>query len=289
MTLFALLLALSTSFAWAGFDAVRKRVAAAVPPIPLVIFFSAGQALLMGSWLLLNGRPIVEPGYLLPYLGTTAFNVLGNLCFVWSVAASPLSLTVPYLSLSPVFTILSGLLLLGEWPTPLQAIGILVVVIGAMSLSAEKGAGLAGVWRNFAADRGRVLMVGAAASWALAAPMDKLAVQASDPAFHATAVSAGIAVVLLALLAARGGLGGLKSYQGNAGWIWLSAILGTAAFLIQMYAYQATLVSLVEAIKRVVGIFMAVLLGRLFFAEPVTRQKIIAIVLLSFGVTLMLI
>ena len=47
-------------------------------------------------------------------------------------------------------------------------------------------------------------------------------------------------------------------------------------------------VGLVEAIKRVIGLAMAALVGRIFFQEPLTRQKLIALGLMAVGVSLIL-
>jgi multidrug transporter EmrE-like cation transporter len=69
----------------------------------------------------------------------------------------------------------------------------------------------------------------------------------------------------------------------------VGVVAGAGALLLQLSAMQLIYVGLVEAIKRVIGITMAAVVGRMFFQEPITRQKAIALALMALGVVLILI
>jgi hypothetical protein len=45
---------------------------------------------------------------------------------------SPLSLCVPFLSFTPVFLIPTGFLIVGELPSPLKALGVVLIVVGSL-------------------------------------------------------------------------------------------------------------------------------------------------------------
>ena len=55
---------------------------------------------------------------------------------------------------------------------------------------------------------------------------------------------------------------------------------------LQFVALRLTLVGLVEALKRAIGMFFAVAVGRFAFEEPLTTGKVAGVVLMSAGVAL---
>lgn len=286
----ALLLAFGSSLGWAGLDTCRKVLARRVRPMPLVIFLTFGQLPLFATWLVVDGRLTIMPGYGWPAASSVALNALANLLFVRAVQRSPLSLTVPLLSLTPVFTALMGLLILGEVPTLRQACGILLVVFGAFSLHAD-GVGrgqLRRTWQAFTNEHGSVLMTGVALLWSITAPLDKLATARSSVALHALVLNGGIALGLLLVLAATRRLPELRLAKGQFGLLLGAIACGTAALGFQLLAFQWLLVALVSVIKRVIGLLAALVLGQLVFAEPLTLPKLWSIGPMTVGIVLIL-
>jgi drug/metabolite transporter (DMT)-like permease len=55
---------------------------------------------------------------------------------------------------------------------------------------------------------------------------------------------------------------------------------------LQFVALRLTLVGLVEALKRAIGMLFAVAVGRVVFGEPPTPGKVAAVLLMSAGVAL---
>jgi drug/metabolite transporter (DMT)-like permease len=290
MNLDALLLALGASVGWAGLDTCRKVLAHHLHPVALVVFLTLGQLPLFAFWLVVDGQYTILPGYGWPAALSIVLNTLANLLFIRAVQLSPLSLTVPYLSLTPVFTTLMGLLILHEAPTLQQTCGILFVVCGALSLHAE-GAGrgrLLRTWQAFTRERGSVLMTGVALLWSITAPLDKLATARSTVALHALVLNGGIALGLFLVLAARQRVSELHAAKGQLGLLLGAIICGTAALGLELMALQRLLVALVNVIKRAIGLVAAVGLGHLVFAETLTFQKLRAIGLMTVGIVLIL-
>jgi drug/metabolite transporter (DMT)-like permease len=217
-------------------------------------------------------------------------NTLANLLFVRAVQLSPLSLTVPLLSLTPVFTTLMSLLIVHEVPTLQQTCGILFVVAGALSLHAgrESQTRLRGIWQAFTAERGSVRMTGVALLWSITAPLDKLATARSAVPVHALVQCGSMAVVLLLVLAGTRGYGDLRAVKGHVVPLVLAVVFGTAAVGLQFMAYQVMLVGLMEVIKRVIGLGSAIVLGYVLFDEALTRQKLCALCLMAAGLVLVL-
>ncbi len=277
---------LLSSLAFAGLDLIRKLLAGRIDALALVFFMSLGAVPFLGGLLAFHGLEAPSPGYFLPGLGALALNFLGSLGFVHSVKLSPLSRTIPLLSLTPVFTALTAIPLLGELPERTQAAGILLVVVGAMALNS--GGSLGGAVRGLLRERGALLMAAVALMWAVSGPLDKLALEHASVYFHATTMAFGVGVGALAALAWQRRLSALRSARGEAGLLLVAMVCITVALTFQLLAIRGVLVSLVEAFKRGVGALMAVLLGRAVFREKVGPREWISVAVMVGGVFLIL-
>jgi drug/metabolite transporter (DMT)-like permease len=287
----ALLLAIGSGVGWAGLDTCRKVLSQHLSAVPIVLCLTLGQIPLFGLWLVIEQAYRIAPGYVWPAALSVLLNTLANLLFIRSVQLSPLSLTVPLLSLTPAFTTLMSLLLLREVPTLRQTYGLFLVVAGAFALYTGGGSGalLHGRWRFLVAEPGSLLMIGVAVLWSITAPLDKLATARSTVPLHALVQCGSMALVLLLVLVGRRRCGELRPVKDHVVLLLVAIALSTAAIGLQFMAFQVMLVGLVEVIKRVVGLVAAVLLGRFLFHEAVTMQKLCAIGLLAVGVVLILI
>ena len=275
-----------SALAFAGLDLIRKLLAGRIDTLALVLFMSLGAVPFLAALLALHGLEVPSAGYVLPGLGALALNFLGSLGFVHSVKLSPLSRTIPLLSLTPVFTALTAVPLLGELPDATQTAGILLVVVGAMALNAEGSLG--GAARGLLRERGALIMIAVALMWAVSGPLDKLAIAHASVYFHATLMAFGVGVGALAALTWQGRLSALRSARGEARLLLVTTICITVALTFQLLAIRVVLVSLVEAFKRAVGSLMAVVLGRVVFREKVGLREWISIAVMVTGVFLIL-
>lgn len=287
LTAFGLTFACGIAFAL--LDLLRKTISLRVQPTLLLMWMVAGHVPFFALWVYLDESAALTSAYWLPGLASVAVQIAGNLFFLYGVARSPLSLTIPILSLTPVFTTLFAAALLDEVPSLQQAAGILLIVAGLLWLYAppEGGFALVKSLRRFAHEPGARFMMGAALLWSLAAPIDKLGIQASSASVHALFQLSGMAVALFLWLAARNGLAALKVDRASAGLLALGALCGAVAFGLQLAAFAITFVAFVEALKRVVGQFAALFFGAAFFKEPITSQKVYGMLLMSTGIPLL--
>lgn len=275
-----------SALAFAGLDFIRKLLAGRIDALALVFFMSLGAVPLLAALLALHGLEVPSAGYVLPGLGALTLNFLGSLGFVHSVKLSPLSRTIPLLSLTPVFTALTAIPLLGELPDATQTAGVLLVVLGAMALNS--GGSLGGEVRSLLQEKGALIMAAVALMWAVSGPLDKLALEHASVYFHATAMAFGVGIGALAALAWQGRLSTLRSARGDAGLLLMTTICITVALTFQLLAIRVVLVSLVEAFKRAVGSFMAVVLGRAVFREKVGLLEWMSVAVMVAGVFLIL-
>jgi uncharacterized membrane protein len=289
-TLTALLLATAASLAWSGLDSARKILSSRISPAALLFLVTGATAPLFALWTAVDGLPAVGPGYALPALTSVVLNVLANLGFFVAIRSSPLSLTIPLLSLTPVFTTLLAIPTLGERPTLVQAAGIALVVAGALLLNIRRRDPATGsFWRSLIHERGPLWMALVALLWSITIPLDKLAAERASSPFHGFVLNAGVAAFALILVLRQGTLHEVARVREMPGAFGVALLLSTLALGLQLLALQLIWVGFVETLKRGIGNVMALILGRSLFAEVITPGKVAAVLLMGVGVALILI
>lgn len=280
MSLIGFFWATLSAVSWGGLDALRKILSARIDPIPLSALLTLGQLPVFGAWVWLSTEPRLLTEYWIVGLPDAFCALLASVLFFNALRVSPLSVSIPMLALTPVFALLVAGLLLGEVPSHQQLFGVAVVVFGALILNRPKTP--EGIWFS---EPGVWMMIGVAFLWATTLTLDKLAQQQASTSIHALLQAALISAGLVGWLVLRGELSALRAGGRQLPLLLPAIALYCTATVAQLFAVQVLLVGLVEAIKRALGFVMAVINGRLLFEEPITRQKIVAIVLLAIGVT----
>lgn len=289
------LVLVACALAWSSFDLLRKVLVRWVDPLPLVFTLTALQAPLFAAWHLgaAGGSLTASPtaGYTVPAALSVLLNVVANVLFVVAIKVSPLSLTIPVLSFTPVFTTLLAIPVLGEVPAPSDWAGIVLVVAGALGLHVAPGSGAhpLGMARAFLRERGSVMMAGVALLWSVTPALDKLAIERSGPAFHGLVLSVGVAAGLGAILARRQGLGAAgAALRMRPGLLALALLASAGALALQLVAIQVAFVSLVETVKRGLGNAAAAAAGTWLLGERVGRWQWGAVAVMGVGVGLIL-
>src|SRR3990170_7866599 len=143
----------------------------------------------------------VREGYALPFIALAFFfipiphldktfwisvlillplEITALILYVKAIKLSPLSLTIPFMALSPVFIIIIAFFLLGELPDASGFAGIFFIVAGAYLLNAKTGgSGLLAPIKVIAKERGSIFMIIVAVIYSITATIGKIAVQHS--------------------------------------------------------------------------------------------------------------
>jgi drug/metabolite transporter (DMT)-like permease len=291
-----LLILFASALAWAGLDVIRKLLMGRLRALGLLFLMSAAAVQLFAAWTLATGYAPPTAGYWLPALGSIALNVVANLAYLQAVRLAPLSLAAPLLSLTPAFTTLMAIPILGELPSLRAAGGVLLVMAGAFQLHRAAGAPAAreagSAESEAEAHRHRRQGVALAALtsflWAITLPFDKLALVHASPGFHGVVLNAGLAVVVLAVLVGRKEAAEIREARRAPALLAASVLVGVFALATQLQVLPHFLAGTVETLKRGVGNLGGVLFGRLFFGEPITAGKLAAVLLMAAGVGLIL-
>jgi len=275
----------AAALCWAGLDVVRKALAHRASPTALAVFLLLGQLPFLGAWAVYDQTWVTDSGYWLPAVASMAMNAIANVFFMRSVQLSPLSRTVPFLSLTPVFSALAAIPLLGEVPGTTHWAGIGLVVLGALILNSDLSKDW---WSSLTHEKGAAYMIGVAVLWAFSTALDKRALPHASPATHAFLLCAGSAVILVFWLLLRREQRELRKVA-RAPKALLAALVGfaVAALAFQMVALQWLWVAVIETLKRAFGVLGSIVFGKLFFAEAITRRKLVAAAFMAAGTAIL--
>ncbi len=283
----ALVVLLACPLGWSLLDLLRKHLATGggkAVPLTLLVVLANLPWLLVWAWL--DSDWVVASGYWLPATGSMVVNVLANLAYMQSVRLSPMSATVPLLSLTPAFATLVSIPLLGEVPGVVPGVGVVIVVLGALVLNAPARAATSPVaWvQGFRQEPGSRYMIAVALLWSLSPALDKRAVEHAGTGFHALFLSVGIAVALFLVLLVQRRLNEVRVREGMALPLMLAGLVGVVALALQLWAIQLVWVGLMETLKRGIGAVLALAIGHALFAEKIDQRKVLAVVIMTVGV-----
>lgn len=214
-------------------------------------------------------------------------NILTAILYMKAIKASDLSLTVPLVTFTPLFLLVTSPLMLDETPGPAGMVGVILIVAGSYLLNIkERRRGLLAPLKALLGEPGPRLMLAVALIWSVTANIDKIGVQASTPLTWAIAVNAFIAVGMLPLVLWRWRVG-----RASRALPWAAllpvGLCGGLTTLCQMTAISLTLVPYVIAVKRL-SILFSSLAGHLFFGEKGLRERLSGSLLMLAGVVLII-
>jgi uncharacterized membrane protein len=211
-------------------------------------------------------------------------NILATLLYIRAINLSDLSITLPLLSFTPVFLLLTSPVMVGDVPTLSGYIGVFFIFAGSYLLGIKDRSTILSPLLAIIREPGARLMLMVALIWSVAANMDKIGVVATNPFFWAACVQSFISLGLsFVLFFNRTSLKGRIS--GNLKVLLLIGFFTGAGFVFQMSAIQIGLVPYVIAIKRT-SIIMGVLIGGLYFMEKDLKTRMTAAAVMLAGVFL---
>lgn len=207
--------------------------------------------------------------------------------YIRALKLSPLSLTLPFLALTPVFLLVIPSVLLGERISPAGGAGIALVAIGSYLLNlGELRNGILAPLRAIRREPGSLCMIGVAFIYALTSTLGKQGVAASSPLFFAGVYLPAL-TLLLSPVALWQGRGALReaTRDGTLRAALLPGLLYGVMYLTHMLAVSLTNVAYMIAVKRT-SLLFGVLYGHLLFREPDIRHRLPGTVLMVAGVAL---
>ena len=178
------ILAIATALCVATGDALTKKFFGRFSPYDMAIASSIYSLPFLVVYIFFIPIPQLDTVFwwiaciLIP-LDTFAFYL-----YMKAIKLSPLSLSIPFLSFTPVFMILTGFIVLGEVPNSWGIIGIGFVVAGSYLLNVTQVKyGYFAPFRAILREPGSILMLVVAFIYSFLAVLGKKAIQHSSPLF----------------------------------------------------------------------------------------------------------
>jgi len=280
----SILICIISAFFWAAFDLTRKLSLQKISSVSLLLIFTLGQTLIFGSWVFYEDPFLNVKSYIIPGLALIIISLFSALLFLKAIKQSDLSLTIPLLSLSPLFSSLFSLIFLKEKLSYFQYIGVFLIIFGTLILYSKRIT-LGEILKSFKVlinNKSARLMFVVSLIWSLTPVLDKLCLKNSSINIHGFIQSFGLVILLTFLLKSeRREITDLKK---NWKLILITTLTGIIATVLQFYAILFNYVPIMEAIKRSIGQLSSVIVGKLFFKEKITKPKILGVLILSSGV-----
>ncbi|WP_429221579.1 EamA family transporter [Methanobacterium oryzae] len=212
-------------------------------------------------------------------------NLLATVFHMKSIKKSDLSVTVPLMAFTPLFLLITAPLIIGEYPTLLGIIGVVLIVIGSYVLNFnDKEKGYLTPFKAMLEEHGPRLMLVAAFLLSLSSTVDKIGVLNSSPIFWAFSVhiftTLTLAPILLYEIENH-----LKISSTELKILISIGIFSALSIIFQMTAISLTLVAYVIAIKRT-SIVISVLLGHFIFKEIDIKERLLGASIMIIGVIL---
>jgi drug/metabolite transporter (DMT)-like permease len=272
---------LLTAFSLATSDALTKRVLASRDEYGV-----AWLRLLFALPLLLISLAFVE----IPSLDRTFWlatfcalplEIAAIILYTKALKASPISLSVPFLALTPVFLIGMSFLMLGEGVTVAGGMGILLMAAGSYSLNLHKvREDILAPFKAVVREKGSLYMIAVAFIYSITSSLGKLAIDHSSPVFFGSFYFVLVTIFFtpVALGKMKGGMSvSKKDYMP------LAAIGITYALMIifHMIAMSMTNVAYMISVKRTSLLFSVAYGHFLFREERIVEKTVGAAVMLA--------
>ena len=270
---------------WSIFDLARKKTLKKIGPVTVLLIFSLSQIIFFSIWAFNSFVFFNFQEYLIPGLILIIISVLSALLFLKSLEISELSLMIPLLSFTPLFSAIISSMLLGEDLNKFQYIGILIIMFGTMTLY-SKSLNLFDILNSFKIiikDTGAKYMIAVSFFWSLAPILDKICFKYSSMSLHGLVQCIG-AFLILIIFNQKKVIEELFLISKNYRLISVTMIIGVIATVLQFYAISYIFVSIMESIKRSIGQTLSIVFGKIFFNESVTLNKVFGVLILSYGV-----
>jgi len=210
--------------------------------------------------------------------------IIAMVLYIKALRISPLSLTLPFLALTPVLLILISYLIIGEKVSFQGSMGIIFLAAGSYTLNIhEMQRGIFEPFKAIVKEKGSFLMVGVALIYSVTSSLGKMAIVHSSPLFFGVTYFIAVTVIF-APIALWMGKTELKSFiaGGQVKGLFFPGIFYSVMIASHMIAISLTKVAYMISLKRT-SLLIGVMYGYFFFKEKNIGERLSGVVLMLIG------
>lgn len=280
-----LYLSLLTAFSLATSDALSKYLLKESAEETVAFLKWGGAALFLLPILPFIEIPALDRTFWLVTILAIPLEATAIIFYMRAIKLSPLSLTVPFLALTPIFLIVTSFVMLGESPDDSGFAGIFLIAVGAYLLNIKDIKG--GLWEPIKAifrEKGPIFMIAVALIYSITSNLGKIAVLHSSPLFFAVIYSLLLSLVLFIYAVLRGNSPATPIKKRPLLSISTGFFYGIM-IISHFFAIRMIEVSYMISVKRTSMIF-AVFYGYILFKEKNIGERILGTSVMLGGVVL---
>lgn len=230
--------------------------------------------------------PSLDLPFFLALLISVPLEVTALILYMKAIKLSPLSLTLPFLALSPVFMIFTSNLMLGERLGKLGIISIFLATAGAYLLNVNTTKnGILEPFKAIRRERGSLYMILVAFIYSITSNLGKMAIIHSSPLFFAATYLPILAIVFLPIVMWKnhGNVKELFVSPKIFGAIGLAMAISVTAHVL---AVNMMAVPYVISVKRL-SLLFGIMYGAIWFKETHIRERLLGAIIMISGVILL--
>ena len=207
------------------------------------------------------------------------------LLYMRAISISPLSLTLPFLSLTPIFLIGTSYIFLGERPDRTGLIGIMLVAVGAYLLNVSTiKSGFLEPLKAIVNEKGSVLMIIVAFIFSITLNLGKIAIQHSSPMFFSIFYSLLLSFALFIVVSIK--TRNIFSKIISQPILFLLIGISSAIMIVtHLKAISLVEVSYMISVKRL-SLLFGVIFGAMFFMEANIKERFLGAAVMVSGIIL---
>ena len=271
---------------WGFFDLIRKICLGFMSTTQIVYIILVSQLIIFFFSLYYSNLNITNIYYFFLLLTISFLNIVSLYLFLNALKNEEISLCIPLLSYSPLFSLLFAKILLNETLTIYQCLGIIIILFGSFVLFSKSlhTKDLLVSPFKLVKNKGAQNIILVTIIWSLIPVLDKKSLLYTDVYFHGFLQSL-VGILFLYLFIKAPSYKQFKTYT-NKRYFYLVLFLILVSFLatiVQFEALKVNLVPILEVFKRATGILLALITGYIFFNESISIKKILSVFIILFG------
>ncbi len=284
-------LSLLSAFFHASGDAVIKSKFQRFTPYQMVFLSATSAVPILLALLFFIPIPELSPEFYKTVLIMLPFEITAYYFYMLALKFSPISLTVPFLSFTPVFMIVTGWIILGEKINLAGMAGIFCVVVGAYLLNLQDiNKGLLRPFKVIFHEKGCVYMLIVAFIYSISASFGKKVILLSEPVFFSCFyyIVLGLIIPPVFFLISKGSFKERINsvFPGFKGIIWawlLNGIITSIMIVTHSLAISMVNAAYMIAVKRTNVIF-TIFYGKFLFKEENIFYRFLGSILMILGI-----
>lgn len=228
--------------------------------------------------------PSLDKKFYQAFLTAIPLEIITVFLYVKALKSSPLNLTLPFLSLTPLFLTFVSYIIAGEKVSVTGLVGIILIISGGYILNANRSkSGLLEPLKAISKEKGSLLMIIVAFIYSFTSSLGKVALEHSSPIFFGTSYFFTL-TILSAPPSLWMGRKNLREFLSKRIYwkLLFPGIFYALMVLTHMLALDLTKVAYMISLKRL-SLVIGVIYGHIFFKEEKFGQRLFGTVLMLLG------